>query len=144
MIALTSVRRQRRPGSIVIVALVCLLVVSGLVAGMIRGALRERRHLRTLRDLRQTELLVEAGVDRAALRLAEQTDYRGETWDVPAEEIAGRGAARVVIATTRDGADEPWQVQVVAEYPVGGETSIRRTRTFTVQPQPSLDEESIP
>jgi hypothetical protein len=132
--------RNQRSGSIVIVALVCLLVVMGLAASMIQGALRDRRHMRTLRDLRQTELLIEAGVDRAAFQLADD-DYRGETWDVPAEEIVGRGAGRVVIEASRDGDDEPWQVRVAAEYPLGGETSIRRTRTFTVQPQPSLDEE---
>jgi hypothetical protein len=132
--------RNQRSGSIVIVALVCLLVVMGLAASMIQGALRDRRHMRTLRDLRQTELLIEAGVDRAAFQLTDD-DYRGETWDVPAEEIVGRGAGRVVIEASRDGDDEPWQVRVAAEYPLGGETSIRRTRTFTVQPQPSLDEE---
>jgi hypothetical protein len=134
-------RQHQRSGSIVIVALVCLVVVMGLAASMIQGAMRDRRHMRTLRDLRQTELLVEAGVDRAAFRLADDADYRGETWDVPAEEIVGRGAGRVVIEASRDGDDKPWQVRVAAEYPLGGETSIRRTRTFTVQPQPPLDEE---
>jgi hypothetical protein len=126
------------------VALVCLLIVMGLLAGMLKGALRERRQMRQERDLRQTELLVEAGADRAAVRLAADDGYDGETWNVPAEEIIGLGAGQVLIEVTRDASaedreDAPWLVRIVAEYPLGGETSIRRTRSFTVRSQSSLE-----
>ena len=111
-----------------VVALVCLLIVMSLLGGMLKGALRERRQLRQQRDLRQAELLLEAGADRAAFRLAADADYAGETWSVPAEEIIGLGAGQVEIETVRDASDGPFQVRVVAEYPLGGESSIRRTR----------------
>jgi hypothetical protein len=125
-------------------ALVCLLIVMGMLAGMLKGALRERRQMRQERDLRQTELLVEAGANRAAFRLAADDSYAGETWNVPTGEIIGLGAGQVVIEVARKETDEdetddnddgPWQVRVVAEYPLGGESSIRRTRSFAIAPQ---------
>lgn len=137
-------RRPCRSGAVLAAALVCLLIVMGLLAGMLKGALRERRQMRQERDLRQTELLVEAGADRAAIRLAADDSYAGETWSVPAEEIIGLGGGKVLIEVTRDASaaereDAPWLVRVVAEYPLGGETSIRRTRSFTVNSQSSLE-----
>ena len=58
-------RECRRTGAVLVVALVCLFIVMSLLGGMLKGALRERRQLGQQRDLRQTELLLEAGVDRA-------------------------------------------------------------------------------
>jgi hypothetical protein len=84
------------------------------------------------RDLRQCELLLEAGVQRAAQRLATQADYRGETWALPAEQIVGTGAGQVTITATRAADDQPWQLGVVAEYPLSGERSIRRSRTISI------------
>jgi hypothetical protein len=148
----TPRRAQRhaphRPGAILVVALVCLLVVMSIVAGMIKGAIRERRQLHQYRDLRQTDLLVEAGADRAAARLAEDPEYRGETWRVPAEEI-GHAAGEVTIEVSRDESGAPTaadgapslRVRVSAEYPLVGVTSIRRTRTFAIAPQSIPEEE---
>ncbi len=132
-------RRSQRPGAILVVSLVSLLIVMTMLGAMLRGALRDRRQLRTHRDLRQTELLLEAGVDRAAAQLADDPDYEGETWSLSADQIVGVAPGRVVIEATRDDGEPVWQVRVVAEYPLAGPASIRRTRTFTVQPQSALE-----
>lgn len=137
---------SRRRGAILVVALVCLLVVMSLVGGMIKGALRERRQLHQYRDLRQTNLLVEAGADRAAQRLAEDPDYRGETWRIPAEKITGLAPGEVTIEVARDeaapdGDDATLRVHVAAEYPLVGPTSIRRSRIFSIAPQSILEQE---
>ena len=86
------------------------------------------------RSRRQTELLLQAGIDRAALAVASETDYRGESWELPAASITGGGAGRVTIEAAREAADQPWKIHVVAEYPTGSELSIRRSRTILVQP----------
>ncbi len=117
-------------GAVLVAALVCLLVVMGIIGGMLRGALGARRQLHAERDLRQTELLVEAGADRAVLRLAVEPSYNGETWQIPSDQIINRGDAIVTIRASRSSVDKPWQVRVVAEYPAGSELSIRRSRTF--------------
>ena len=130
-----------RRGAVLVVTLVAMLVVMALVGGMLKSTLRARRQLLVERDLRQTELLLQAGIDRAAYRLARATDYRGETWDLPADEIVGRGDGRVTISASRSAGGEPWDVHVVAEYPVGDASSIRRSHTFTIEPQRSQAEE---
>jgi hypothetical protein len=124
-----------RGGTVLVAALVCMLVVMTIVGSMLQGTLRARRQLHAQRDLRQTELLLEAGLDRAALRLAREADYRGETWKIPADQIAGRGDGQVTVTASRTSNESPWQVSVVAEYPLGNESSIQRSRTFFVQSQ---------
>jgi hypothetical protein len=146
-------RRPRRSAAILIVALVTLLVVSSLTLSMVKRALDDRRQLRQEHDLQQVELLVDAGLRRAAIRLAADADFEGETWDIPAAELKGHGDARVVIEVAPAPADEsPAEesieessddepaaeaqlIRVAAEYPFGSETSIRRTRTVTIRPQ---------
>ena len=128
-------RRQapRRRGAMLVVALACLAIVMAIIGVMLQGALRARRQLHVERDLRQVELLLEAGLDRAALQLAGDDDYAGETWQIPASDLLGRGDGEVVIVAARSGDAEPWQVRVAAEYPIGTPASVRRTRTFLVQ-----------
>lgn len=121
-------------GVVLVAALVCLLVVTGIVGGMLQSAVRARRQLHAERDLRQTELLLDAGAARAASRLANEPEYDGETWRLAAAEIIGRDAGVVTIRTAPADDENSWQAEVLAEYPAGGESSIRRTRTFVIQP----------
>jgi type II secretory pathway component PulK len=121
----------RRRGLVVVAALVCLLIVTSIVTSMLRHTLDVRRHLRAERDRRQVELLVAAGVSRAVQRIAADARFRGDTWNLRADEIVGRGDARVtsnIAAAENDG----WQVHVVAEYPLGRDFPIRRSRTFSI------------
>ncbi len=133
-------RRQRR-GAVLIVSLVCLVIVMALVSTMLVGAMRSSRQLRVERDLVQCELLLQAGLDRAARDLAANpARYSGETLDIPASEIGGSAAGRVTIEVTRMDNELP-QVRVQAEYPAGSEHSIRRSRTFRLSPNPSPSQE---
>jgi type II secretory pathway component PulK len=124
---------KQRKGAVLVTALVCLLIVMALLGSMLQNTLRARRQLRTERDLRQAELLLQAGADRAAFRLSKDADYRGETWKLPAKSVIGSGEAEVVIEVSHESEKKPWQVHVVAEYPVGSELSIRRSHTFLIQ-----------
>lgn len=127
---------RRRSGAVLVVAMMSLLIVMALLGTMLQGALRIRRHLRAERDLRQTEFLLQAGADRAAYRLTSDPAYRGEVWDLPARDVIGNGIGQVTITASREADGRPWHVRVVAEYPVGNESSIRRSRAFQV-PRPS-------
>ena len=123
-------RRRPRRGSVLVAALVCMLVVMMILGIMFQGVVRAHRQLHRERDLRQTELLLQAGCDRAAVQLSNAEEYHGETWSLPADMVVGAGRGRVTIETTRSGSQPTWEVKVVAEYPQGSETSIRRSRTF--------------
>ena len=126
-------RASRRRGAMLVVALACLAIVMAIVGVMLQTALRARRQLHVERDLRQVELLLEAGVDRAAFGLASDSNYVGETWRIPSEQLLGCGDGEVVIVAARSGDAEPWSVRIAAEYASGAPTSVRRTRTFFVQ-----------
>jgi hypothetical protein len=122
----------RRRGVALVAALVCLVIVMALLGNMLVGALRIGQQMRVERDRRQCELLLQAGLDRAARRVSAATPYPGEVWDVPAAEIGGTADGQVTIRVWRLGAAPP-QILVLAEYPLGNESSIRRSRTVTLQ-----------
>jgi hypothetical protein len=128
-------KTSERRGTVLVAALVCLLVVMGILGAMLQGTLRAHRQLHRERDLRQTELLLQAASDRARYRLSNEPDYRGETWELPADAIAEKGAGRVIIEISPPVGQSARKAQLVAEYPLGGETSIRRSRTFQIQTQ---------
>ena len=122
--------RRERGGFLVVAALVCLLIVTSIVGSMLQSALRARRQLHSDRDRRQAELLLDAGADRALLRLAAEPDFRGDIWQLPADSIVGRGEGRVTTEVSRSANDDSWQLLVVAEYRLGGAFPIKRSNTF--------------
>jgi hypothetical protein len=126
--------QQNRRGLVLTAALVCLVVSMAIIGTMLKAALTARRQLHTERDVRQAELLLQAGFDRAASKLAADSTFNGDTWELTADEIIGRGTARV---TTKiepaDASGTPtWQIHVVAEYPLGRDFPIQRSQTFAV------------
>ena len=136
----------RRPrGSALVATLVCLVIVMALLGHMLVGALRIGRQMRVERDRRQCELLLQGGLDRCVLRMAAAEPYSGEVWDVPAAEIGGAAAGQVTIRVgpQDEGLQEegPPQIHVLAEYPVGSESSIRRSRTVQLQTNNPLPQE---
>jgi Tfp pilus assembly protein PilX len=124
--------RFRRAGTVLIVALVALVVVMAMLGSMLTGTLRARRQLHAERDRRQTELLLQAGLERAAFQLGRDAAYRGESWELAADDVVGTGEGKVTIAASREADDQPWQINVVAEYPRGSPLSVRRSQTFTL------------
>jgi hypothetical protein len=112
-----------------VVALVCLVIVTALIGNMLVGAMRAGRQMRVERERRQCELLLQAGIDRAAGQWAAADSYRGEVWNVSSDEIGGSGAGQVTIEVERP-AEGPPQIRVLAEYPVGSEQSIRRSQSL--------------
>jgi Tfp pilus assembly protein PilV len=132
---------QPQRGAVLVAALVCLLVVTTLLSTMLQTALRSRRQLHRERDLRQTELLLQAGMARAAFQLANQPEYRGEMWNLPAVAIVGSGGGQVTIDVSIKSDAQAWHVEVMAEYPAGGEKSIRRSHAYSYQAQPGPNQE---
>jgi hypothetical protein len=124
--------KPSRRAAILIAALVCLTIVMALVGGMLHAALRSTRQLRSERDLRQCELLLAAGIDRANHKLATAPDYRGDTWQLSPDQLNGGAAGEVTIHITAEPVSNSRQIEVMAEYPLGSETSIRRSQTILV------------
>jgi hypothetical protein len=135
-----SMNRIRRPierrAVVLMSILVCLAVTMMLFLAWLKTASLERRQLRAQQDRVQTEILADAGLDRASAQLLSAADYSGETWQIDAEPFAGRGAATVTIhvETVPDQAMNR-TINVVAEYRVGTQSPVRRTKqvTFVLQ-----------
>jgi type II secretory pathway component PulK len=125
-------RPKLRRGSVLVAALVCLAIIVAMLGGMLVAAMRTRSQLRTERDLRQCELLLQAGIDRATYLLSTERIYRGETWTVSAETLAGTAGGEVTIELSPGTEANTQQFTITAEYPIDSETSIRRSRTISI------------
>lgn len=121
---------QKRGGSLLICVVACISIVSSILMGATHSALRARSQVRVERQLRQVELLLEAGVRRAAARAAEQDEYDGETWTLAADAIPEFARGRVDIEVDRSGAQPI--VNVAAELSAGSARTIRRSFQFSL------------
>jgi type II secretory pathway component PulK len=108
----------RRRGAILIAVLTCLMVAAALFVLVVRQVGNERQAIDAEYRGLQAAWLAEAGVERAAARLAAQADYAGETWAIPAAELAADECAVVrIVVKPIAGQPEQRSVNVEADYP---------------------------
>ena len=97
-------------------------------------AVQAHRQLRHQRQLRQTELLAEAAVDRAVRRLGRDARYRGETWELAPGGLPGIGPGRARIGVTPLPEDSPraYRIEVTAQLGSTSPGRIRRSLEMVV------------
>lgn len=122
-----------RRGAVLIVVLVCLALAIGLFVLVVKQAVAERHAIDRSHDALQSLWLAEAGIERAAARLAADPDYAGETWVISAKKLY-RNANAVVRIEIEKIADRPGQraVRVEADYPNSPEHRCRRVKQLTI------------
>ncbi|MCH7753247.1 MAG: hypothetical protein IH898_13990, partial [Planctomycetes bacterium] len=120
---------HNRQASILFCVLACMVVAMALVVSTTRSALRARREVRTLRQLRQVELVLEAGIQRAARQLTSDAEYRGEIWTLSPTATAGLDSAQVEIEVSSIDGVRPRQVKVVVRLPAKSPAVIQRSYT---------------
>lgn len=131
--------RSNRHATTLICVLVCVSVSTAIASAAMRETLRSRRNERLLRQMRQTEFLMDAGVHRAAQQLRRSADYRGELWR-PTAALTGFDDVRVEIEVSpTDEPDDSAQVRVVAKLTSGmvQPTATQRSHTFVFNPSHS-------
>ena len=118
-----------RRGAVLIVVLVCLALATALFVLVVKQAVAERRTIDRSHNTLQSLWLAEAGIERAAARLATEEDYAGETWIVSGQQLAGSDDAVVRIQVEKI-ADRPEQrsVRVETDYPNNPEHRCRRVK----------------
>jgi hypothetical protein len=126
---------HHRRASVLVCVLVCMAVATALVLATTRSALRARREVQTQRQLRQVEFVLEAGIQRAARRLAADAKYSGETWILSDTSVPGLDSAQIVIGVS------PREVQVVARLPAEGPIVVQRSYRFPINRVVSLNKE---
>ena len=116
---MNNTNTKARSGAVLICVLACLCVVIAMVMSTLQSSLRGRKEVRQQRQLLQTELLCQAGVQRAVRQMAMSAKYQGETWtpklEIPSFEFV------VVEIRTEDSVESPKsiRVEVVATAPTG-------------------------
>jgi len=130
---LQRARAAPRRGAFIIVVMVCLLVAGMLLASLLKLALLQDRQLGCEQARQQAGWLADAGLDRAAGRLARDPAYTGETWNIEAAQLGGSDAARVDIRIQNDESRERQRTLVVeAVFPADGPHPARVTRQTTI------------
>jgi hypothetical protein len=131
--------RASRRGAVLVLALVCLALISVMGGALLRWALMEHTLLRSREQASQARWLAEAGIERATAKLAaaqqaggpggggqgaEPADYTGETWVIPAADLPGGEPARVRlrVAPIEEGRRS---IEVEVEYPFQSNTPVR-------------------
>ena len=125
--------RTPKQGAALIVVLAGLAVTMVMFLAAMKLILVQRKSIELTAWRIQANWLAESGIQRAAARLAADANYRGESWNVSAEELGGRdgGAVTIRVEPTPDKADRR-TVRVDADYPSDPQQRARVTRDVTL------------
>jgi type II secretory pathway component PulK len=118
----------------VIPVLVVFVVAAALCAAWTKSTLQHFREQQLREQRTQTQWLAEAGIRRGAARLAADSTFTGETWRIPAAELARPDDASVVIriesAADDQGVD---RIVAIAAYPAD-QPRVRITKIVNYNP----------
>jgi Tfp pilus assembly protein PilX len=125
--------QRRRCGAILVVVLVCLIVAAALSVVVVRQAAMERHAVQINQRNLQALWLAEAGIERAAARLAADPKYAGETWNISAKELAADDNAMVRIQVETIAGRPEWRsVRVEADSADTPEYRCRQVKQIVV------------
>jgi hypothetical protein len=133
----STYRRQyvsSRRGVVLVCVLACTLIAISLAASALHLAMHNARASKQELRSRQTQWLLQAGVQRAR-RALRSDDYLGEEWLVPADQLPeSEGRVVIEVAPSERLADNlHWQVTVTAEYGSQGSQPLRRSHSFSIE-----------
>ena len=127
--------RSRR-GLVSVAMLIGLIILAMVAASLLKVGLARRTRATIEERQLQADALADSGLDRALARLATAPAYEGEVWEIPTEELGGRGTAKVTIKAPRSPDDSPRSVQVVADYQASATALIRQSRSLRFPSNP--------
>jgi Tfp pilus assembly protein PilV len=118
---------------VLLFVLAVIAIATVRMVALARTMVSARQELQIQEWQLQAGWLAQAGLQRAAARLRERSDYAGETWKVSAEEMGGSDGAVVRIEVDKL-AGEPGRrrVRVVADYPDSPQHRARESREAIV------------
>jgi Tfp pilus assembly protein PilX len=124
---------RRHRGMVLIVAIVLLTVATIIAASMLQSLAREHRQIRNHMRQLQAVWLTESAIERAVSELRQNSNYAGETWNVPADEMGDDLAASVEIKISQiEGIKGTRIVSVKADCSASSAHKIRHSKSVTV------------
>jgi hypothetical protein len=132
--------RAARSGTILVLVLIGLLIVSLVSAAMTRAGVRQHRQSRRSELRLQALWLADSAVQRAQHALGQSPDYQGETWRVPAEVLGAEHAGEAFIEVRPVAEPAPGRrIRVQAVYPADSVHRISLERELFVRSEPSTE-----
>ena len=129
-------KRRRRQGVVLVVVIVCVMVAAVVFTSIVKLAAAQRRMIDRQSWQMQATWLAESGLERAAWRLAADPNYPGETWTLPADQLAGTDGAVVKInVETIPELPNRRLVRIRADYPDHPQHRSRQSKQAVVQLQ---------
>lgn len=127
-------------GSVLVGVLLCLVAATALFVAMLSRLSLHRQEVRQWERRIQTRWLAESALERAAARLAQDPEYRGETWNVAAEQWSGthEGVARIVV-TPSESSSVDAALEVIAEYAVDNVHHVRISKQIATNAHPKKE-----
>jgi Tfp pilus assembly protein PilX len=116
-------------------ALAALLAVTLVAAALVTSLVASHRKSKRYAAQLQAQWLAEAGLARAAVQVAANSDYAGETWQAPvgsAESDTGQVTIRIEPAAEA----QPRRIVVEAIYPPHEHDRVLIRREYTLSPPP--------
>jgi type II secretory pathway component PulK len=128
-----SCRLATRRGGAALFVLICLSFATVAATLLMQTGVAERTYASRLVLTRQAEWLVEAGLDRAAPRLARSSRYAGETWPISAAGL-GPGRSAVVHIEIKQDTTDPTRrsIRVQAKLREGDATTVQAAKDLIV------------
>lgn len=132
---LSRIDRNKRSGLAIIMVIAFFAIAVAMIGVWVRSSLDTRQRVRRWHEKTQAVWLADAGVRRAMARIALDSEYRGEVWSIPAEEIGGKWPADVVIrvepaskrTAKNDSATKRVEITATAKYPAGLDKRVQHT-----------------
>ena len=133
--------KSNRRGTILVIALTTLLVVTLVAGAVLRGYLQSYRQLRREQDQLQAQWLADSALARAAIKLGADSKYAGETWKVELPAASGDTTTGSVVITIEPLADQPSgsRIAASARFPEDERLRTIAERTLTVSKPPTPD-----
>ena len=126
-------RSKRTQGGFVLaLVLVCLTVIVLALTAMLGRMSQGHRRAVQREQYIQANWLAESAFERAAAQLRRDSTYRGERWRIESDQLAGRGAADVVIEIATPNSSLPATVRVTVRYPDLSTQAIQKEKQWIV------------
>ncbi|MCE9556150.1 MAG: hypothetical protein K8T91_22605 [Planctomycetes bacterium] len=120
--------------------MLCVMAVVAIVsAGILALMTSDRQVLHRETARVQAEWLATAGLERGAVRLLAEADYRGEAWSLSAADLGGPDGGKVTIRVEPQvGPAGQFTISAIAEAGSVAGKQVRAARTITIDRQAAV------
>lgn len=124
---------QRRAGTVIVIFMVSLAMLSMTAAALVRVTLLQRSMVRNNELRIQSEWLFQSAVVRASSALKSNAEYSGEEWNIPAESLGqtSSAVAKISIETVKGKTNER-QASITVIYPPDDTERATVSRSVTI------------